>query len=825
MCILCSVQKWARNVSMMLPWLVVPLIGLWVLSLLLPPDYQFEITSPRLACVIVLIVTLTWYEFLMPQLSAWRVRRNARLREKKRSEAIELQKLRKTATRRCRNCLTPYRDQNPGGGRFMCSYCGHLSKRPVLDLPVPPGMSNLSSGILKELVEKSGNILNGKTWSDNGWICNGQETNWNGGSVHVKSLYWRNSEGVVCGPNDSCMTEKSYSRVVISACKLLRSSLTSAWWLWRKIYRVGSSHDDASANGECGGNLARRGENGSNFQESKIDKARRKAEEKRQARLEKEQLEEEERKQREEVARLVEERRKLRDESEKGRVKCSVTVKDRHRKEAENTRQERKKERDGGSCKSNSDAEELERKVKENDQKKEPERKGDSDRRESQRSGMDSGKGYNMEPGQSKGVTASYSRVNTGARYLDHMRGTFFSSPKAFSSGSLFGRTVSKHTVVSKENRFTASMDHSIAHGNRKDTSQSDLATGSVNSNGGDRQICKPVLYPTSTTAPKRSWGQLFSRSSTAAPSATSNVISRPHTKDPSDIQKPFPDQPFVQSYDNPLSFGLPSPFSPSSFPNVSINTSSGFHSVTECIFPSPGGSPRKFLPEEPELFEDPCYIPDPVSLLGPVSESLDNFQLDLGTGIGAGNTYEKSFGLNNASAPCEVIRLSPIESPLSWLRVSDDRHSNLSWHTNTQKAQNMHDPCVDDSLSNNENGTWQMWNSSSLVQDGIIGGSLNWLSSSDSTKEETVRQSSVKPMGSLLSNIHPVVSGTNSPVKSISRNSYTGVISSPLLSPVERDLWLKKAFFPPLSDSVQDEANKNEETFGNPRKSADSSI
>ncbi|CAM8952494.1 unnamed protein product [Rhodiola kirilowii] len=103
-----------------------------------------------------------------------------------------------------------------------------------------------------------------------------------------------------------------------------------------------------------------------------------------------------------------------------------------------------------------------------------------------------------------------------------------------------------------------------------------------------------------------------------------------------------------------------------------------------------------------------------PMSLLGPVSESLDNFQLDI------------------------VIRLSPIESPSSRLRVNDDRHTNSSWHLNCQKALNMNASGVDDSLKN-------------------------------------VHQSSLQSMGLLLSNNDPVVSGTNSPVKAISRNSQSG--------------------------------------------------
>ncbi|CAI9768416.1 unnamed protein product [Fraxinus pennsylvanica] len=56
--LLCTPHKWSRRIATMLPWLVVPLIGLWALSQLLPPAFLFEITSPRLACVFVLLVTL-----------------------------------------------------------------------------------------------------------------------------------------------------------------------------------------------------------------------------------------------------------------------------------------------------------------------------------------------------------------------------------------------------------------------------------------------------------------------------------------------------------------------------------------------------------------------------------------------------------------------------------------------------------------------------------------------------------------------------------------------------------------------------------------------
>lgn len=482
----------------MLPWLVIPLIGLWALSQLLPPAFRFEITSPRLACVFVLLVTLFWYEILMPQLSAWRVRRNARLRERKRFEAIEMQKLRKTATRRCRNCLTPYRDQNPGGGKFMCAYCGHISKRPVLDLPVPPGLGLSNSGILKDLVGKSGKILNGKAWTDNGWMC-GQDWldngNWVAGSFTGKSNHWQKNGGGVFGSDDHCLAEKPYSRIVIFTGKALTAFFLGIMWMWRKIFRISSSGDDASVDSEQRRMLARRGESGANCQESRGEKARRKAEEKRQARLEKEQLEEEERKQREEVARLVEERRKLRDEKteaekDRGKGSPSARVKD-ARKEAEKKRQERKREKDRGSSKSNSDAEEIERRAGKEGERN---RKSDADNRDDHRTGTESFKYNSTEIGHVlKGATTNNYNRNAGSRYLDRMRGTLLSSSRAFTGGSFFGKGTNISGTVSREHKSNGSVDHIQTLSNRKEFSQSERVSVKSNMIEDDKNNNRPV--------------------------------------------------------------------------------------------------------------------------------------------------------------------------------------------------------------------------------------------------------------------------------------------------------------------------------------------
>ncbi|XP_057970961.1 stress response protein nst1-like isoform X2 [Malania oleifera] len=843
MCILCVIQKWSRRVATMLPWLVIPLIGLWALSQLLPPAFRFEITSPRLACVFVLLVTLFWYEILMPQLSAWRVRRNARLRERERLEAIEFDKLRKTATRRCRNCLTPYRDQNPGGGRFMCSYCGHISKRPVLDLPVPPGMRITNAGIIKDLVGKGGKIPGGKMWSDNGWIC-GQDWlengNWVGGSFVGKSSSWRKNAGGFFVGNNQCLAEKSYSGVVFSACKLLTSFFLSIRWLWRKIFRVSTSRDDASSDAERRGMLAKRPENGVNFHESRGEKARRKAEEKRQARIEKELLEEEERKQREEVARLVEERRRLRDaklEAEKDRSKGSAHAKEKdNRKEAEKKRQERKKEKDKGSSKSNSDAEELEKKAcKESEKKREFERKSEIDRQENQRIGTENVKGHGTETGHgSKSITTnSYNRGNAGTRYLDRMRGTFLSPSKAFSGGSFFGKGASTAATVLKESKANGFIDHVQASANRRDLCPPDRVAGKLNMNGDDKNIPRPVLSePQPITAPRKSWQQLF-RSSAVAPSSNVNVISRPNVKFQAEVQSPqLGGQPsLTQSYDNPINFGLPSPFTLPTFPSGSSSSTAGFPSAADSIFPRVGEAPCNFLPEDPDIFEDPCYDPDPVSLLGPVSESLDNFQLDLGAGFVRDIGFERPHALKNIAASSEANRPSPIESPISRLRASDERQAHSNRFQNTPKSQHVHPFSMDDSCNGNDKGTWQMWNTSPLGQDGLglVSGTASWLlspppESNRSNKEDIVHSQSHKTMASLFAKEDQVLPGSHSPQNIFLSNGQNNGMFSPVTGSSDHDPWLQNTFFQPLSGgenpfslNPQEETAQNEVVYGSP--------
>ncbi|GAB4833189.1 hypothetical protein Ancab_031433 [Ancistrocladus abbreviatus] len=813
MCILCVIQKWSRRVATMLPWLVIPLIGLWALSQLLPPAFRFEITSPRLACVFVLLVTLFWYEVLMPQLSAWRVRRNALLRERKRFEALELQKLRKTATRKCRNCLTPYRDQNPGGGKFMCSYCGHISKRPVLDLPVPPGLGISNSGIINDLIGKGGKILNGKVWSDNGSICQEwlEQGNWVvSGSFAGNSNYLRKSVGFFDG-NEQCLDDKSYSHAYIFPRKWLMSFLKSIRWLWRKLFRVSSSREDDLSEAEHRAMLAKRGENGGAYHESRGEKARRKAEEKRQARLEKELLEEEERKQREEVARLVEERRRLRDEKleAENRARGLSSQRDKDKKEAEKKRQDKRKEKDKASSKSNSDAEELEKKAgKENERKRDVEKKFENDKRESQRTGTDNVKGLSIETAQGlKSNCANINRGNEGARYLDRMRGTFLSSSRAFTGGSFFGKVARTPPPDSKE-KSNGSVDHFQVSANRRELCPHERVAPKVAANGDDKNINRSQVFsePQQKTAPK-SWQHLFTKSPSVPAPSNANVISRPSAKSQSEVNhSQLPHQlSSAPTYDNPIDFGFPSPFNLPIFSNGSMSNMSGLPPPKDPMFPHAGETPHNLLPEEPELFEDPCYVPDPASLLGPVSESLDYFQLDLGSGF-IPELLEKPCPLTDVSPPTETSRPPPVESPISRLRAADEKQNNSNRFPVSPKFHDMHPFPGGDLNASNETGTWQMWSTSPLGQDGLglVSGPASWIRPLEhirSSKDEILQPSSQKTMASLFTKDDPVASGNYSPQKSFLGNCQNGgAFASPIPGPNDHDPWLQKACFPPLS-------------------------
>ncbi|XP_051130664.1 uncharacterized protein LOC127251119 [Andrographis paniculata] len=779
MCILCVVQKWSRRIATMLPWLVIPLIGLWALSQLFPPAFRFEITSSRLACVLVLLVTLFWYEVLMPQLSAWQIRRNDRLKERKRSEAIELQKLRKTATRRCRNCFTAYRDQNPGGGKFMCSYCGHISKRPVLDFPVLSGMEN--SGIWKNLVSKSGKILNGKAWLDNGLVC-GQEwlenSNCGSGPIYRNSIDRQKNSGDLFGDHDNCLTERSYSHGFLFGSQALTRFFFHVTWLCRKLFRVRSSRDDSSVDSKSRAVIDNCGENGVSCQESKAEKARRKAEEKRLARLEKELLEEEERKQREEVAKLVEERRRLRDEkmeAEKEHGKGSSRLKERGgNKESERKCQEKKKEKDRGSSKSNSDAEELEKRA-------------NKDRKEQQRTGLECTKPHGAEMGSGfRGATASnHNQGIAGTRYLDRMRGTLLSSSRAFTGGGFFGNS-SNATTVSRGNKPNTLVENIQTSTHGKDS-------GRATANRDNKTSNHPVLVEAQpSTGPKKSWQQLFTRSSAVLPPSSSNVISRPIGKCEAVQSPPFSGHPNpTQSAENPTNFGLSSPFS---LPSFSLGSSGSNAVLSEPMLSNMKDSPHQFLPEESEIFEDPCYDPDPISLLGPVSESLDEFQQDLG--FLKDTEFKEPFAVKAKAGPSEITKPLPIESPLLRPPVSEERHASSVLFPSFRAQDNPN--------TMNDAGTWQMWNTPALGQDGLglVSRPASWVLHPDNFpyQEDRINPMPQRTMASLFKKDEQATFGSLSSQNVPFQNSQNGGKFNAPVPPVPDDPWSSNNLFGQIS-------------------------
>lgn len=294
--------------------------------------------------------------------------------------------------------------------------------------------------------------------------------------------------------------------------------------------------------------------------------------------------------------------------------------------------------------------------------------------------------------------------------------------------------------------------------------------------------LLQVLIEPQPCIAPKKSWQQLFTRSSAVSPPSNSNVISRPTGKYKAEVQcPPFSGHPTsTQSFDNPIDFGLPSPFSLPPFPFESSSSNTILPLSSEAILPKMGDSPHQFLPEESEIFEDPCYVPDPISLLGPVSESLDSFQLDRGVVTETG--LEKPCPVKTKAAPSEVTKPSPIESPLSRSRVSEDNSNTI-----------------------NDNGTWQMWNSSPLVQDGLglVGGPVSWLLHPEMNlpnKEDNMRQVPHKTMASLFKKDEQTSSGTHPSQHVLFGNSQNGGTFNTSVPAIVDGPWLPRTLFWPTS-------------------------
>lgn len=330
------------------------------------------------------------------------------------------------------------------------------------------------------------------------------------------------------------------------------------------------------------------------------------------------------------------------------------------------------------------------------------------------------------------------------------------------------------------------------------------------------------LIEPQPFTAPKKSWQQLFTRSSTVSP-PSSNVISRPNVKPQAEILSPSCQTPAAQSFDNPISFGLPSPFTLASFPSGPTSCSTTIPSSPRAIHPRIGDGTGQLLAEELENFEDPCYVPDPVSLLGPVCESLDDFQLEVDLGFVSDTGLDSPCVVKNVNASSEVTRPSPIESPISRMRVPEERHAGSFLFPNTPNAQDMRTVPMNVSNSANDVGTWQMWNSSLLGQDGLslIGSSTNWRLSTD-LNTSNVPPIPPRTMASLFKNDEQLHSICHPPHTVYTGSCQSGGTQSTVL-PVSAESRYPKAPFGTYAGGESqfslkaEDAAQSEMTYGSP--------
>ncbi|ERM97662.1 hypothetical protein AMTR_s00130p00083610 [Amborella trichopoda] len=784
MCILCVVSRSARRALAMLPWLVVPMIFLWLSSQLLPPGLRFEATSPRLACAMVLLFTLFWYEVLMPRLSAWRLCRKARMREKKKVEAFEAARRRKTATRCCRNCRGPYRDQNPGGGRFMCTYCGHVSKRPVLDVEPGPGpgpghggqegmglglgvgfLQN-GNGVSAEFQGKNGRFWDKKLLEDGvGWGgSKGQNGDWVSG-------YWgkNNDGGGVIGSlffdEDRCSKKNSFGGVFVFGFRVFTTFSVSIQWLWGKICRCGSLGQDGSLDSGRKG-TGKKGANVVGYQWSRGEKARRKAEGRRLARLERESWEEEERKQREEVARLVEEQRRLRCEKMEADKASKMEVEDdrdresRREREGEKKRHEKGKDRERVTSKDkpNADGDDSKRRVWQG----ELDMKGGAER-------YDRSMSMKFEPTKSTEKSRTHGKYGN-SRYQDNTR-ALAPYPSRGSYGSF---------VPSFWGKGFRSSSGSVTKFNKKPVNSGDLSRSSLSDSSNGSTISQPVTR-THSSWNRMSWAGVLGgvvdyvpavppRSPNASSCSSGDAHGSGFEGDTSTLQRSSKVMGTASHAPEPMGvapiswqhlFKSPSSLSheesikpqqnqmyPLDIGSINITDQQELYNSTHTharlesnipvsIGPDTGNSlsgdplhhpvkapsPLNSDVSEVDLFKNPCYDPDPVTLLGPFSESLDSFSLDP-----ISNTTSSTMG-SGGSCPLKSIPVStavsrpgPIGSPIPKvvpLGVSDEIKP-PSWCNNSIKEPNY--GCGQ--------GEWEMWRSPNPVIDelALVGDQGSWL-------------------------------------------------------------------------------------------------
>jgi hypothetical protein len=222
-------------------------------------------------------------------------------------------------------------------------------------------------------------------------------------------------------------------------------------------------------------------------------------------------------------------------------------------------------------------------------------------------------------------------------------------------------------------------------------------------------QVSPNVRSP--PTAPKKPWHQLFSRSASVSPCP--DVAAPAHDI----IWKPEPNGGQISSAHSFLSQYPPlgsKPILSQSMQFPGFSPAKGAPSNT-ALPRFPAGhmffyDAEPTVPGDSEQFEDPCYDPDAIArLLGPVSKSL-YFPQDLDCGLISSDVTKESHP-----------RPSPIESPISRPRVVEEKPVQPSV-TNG----------LDGSIlpkANNEQASWQMWNTPSVQETlGLQGPQSQWL-------------------------------------------------------------------------------------------------
>jgi hypothetical protein len=222
-----------------------------------------------------------------------------------------------------------------------------------------------------------------------------------------------------------------------------------------------------------------------------------------------------------------------------------------------------------------------------------------------------------------------------------------------------------------------------------------------------------PNVHPP-PTAPKKSWHQLFSQSASVSPypdvTASAHEINRKQELNGGQISNPHN---FLSQY--PPLDSKPNLSRPMQFPGFSpVKGAFSFNTAPPRFL----AGHMHFYEEEPtveesEQFEDPCYDPDAIALaLGTLSNSL-GFPHDLDRGF-------ISSDLTKESHP----RPSPIESPISRSRAVEEKPMKPGQPSVTKGPDGSILP-----KANNEQGTYQMWNTP-LVQEtlGLKGPQSPWL-------------------------------------------------------------------------------------------------